>query len=176
MNPLTWDTTFRHLFERCTQLHRLGQTRSDAWYSSSDLEFLDSIGYTGQEFFDFVDDHCRYVDGPTLETALLVAAVRRDYFHVIQKNVRSTHIVPPSELPPKSAEVDGIAWLPRLMAKARAKLKGEMDPDTMFGCGGDRAFFSQHRIHPADFLRVTWAAGDDDRKIIAFVKSSERLA
>jgi len=175
MNSLTWDTTFRQLFERCAQLHRSGQTRQDSWYSNADLEFLAAIGYTGQEFFDFVDDHCRYDDGPSVDTALLVAAVRRDYFNVIQKGVRSAHTVSPSELPPKPAEVDGIPWLPRLIAKARAKLRGEMDPDTMYGCGGDRAFFTKHQIHPADFLRVTWAAGDDDRKIIDFVKSGGRL-
>jgi hypothetical protein len=46
-----------------------------------------------------------------------------------------------------------------------------MDPDTMFGCGGDRAFLSKYDIHPADFLRVVWAAGDDDQKILAYVKS-----
>lgn len=171
----TWDTTFRHLFERCAQLHRSGQTSHASWYGEQDLVFLDSIGCTGQEFFDFVDDHCRYADGPSLETALLVAAVRRDFFYVVQKGVRSTHMVPPSELPPKPAAVDGIPWLPRLIVKARAKLRGEMDQDTMYGCGGDRMFFTQHAIHPADFLRVTWAAGDDDRKIIDFVKGAGRL-
>ena len=174
MNDQTWDTTFRELFERCAKLHRAGDARGVNWFTANDKAFLDSIGYTTQEFFDFVDDHCRYgAEGPTLETALLVAAVRRDYFRVVQNGKRSGKIVPPSELPPKPAMVDGIAWLPRLIVKARAKLKGEMDPDTMFGCGGDRAFFEQHKLHPADFLRVAWAAGDDDRKIIDFVKTGK---
>lgn len=172
MNDQTWDTTFCELFERCAKLHRAGDARGEKWFTDSDTAFLDSIGYTTQEFFDFVDDHCRYgAEGPTLETSLLVAAVRRDYFRVIQNGQRTGKIVQPSELPPKPAAVDGIPWLPRLIVKARAKLKGEMDPDTMFGCGGDRAFFVQHKLHPADFLRVIWAAGDDDRKIIDFVKT-----
>lgn len=174
MNNQTWDTTFRELFERCAKLHRGGDSRGEKWFTAADKAFLDSIGHTTQEFFDFVDDHCRYgAEGPTLETALLVAAVRRDYFKTIMHGQRSGKIVPPSELPPKPAMVDGIPWLPRLIVKARAKLKGEMDPDTMFGCGGDRAFFTQHKIHPADFLRVAWAAGDDDRKIIDFVKTGK---
>lgn len=174
MNNQTWDTTFRELFERCAKLHRGGDSRGEKWFTAADKAFLDSIGHTQQEFFDFVDDHCRYgAEGPTLETALLVAAVRRDYFKTIMHGQRSGKIVPPGELPPKPAMVDGIAWLPRLIVKARAKLKGEMDPDTMYGCGGDRAFFTQHQIHPADFLRVTWAAGDDDRKIIDFVKTGK---
>ena len=174
MNNQTWDTTFRELFERCAKLHRAGDARGVNWFTANDKAFLDSIGYTTQEFFDFVDDHCRYgAEGPTLETALLVAAVRRDYFRVVQNGRRTGKTVPPSELPPKPAAVDGIPWLPRLIVKARAKLKGEMDPDTMFGCGGDRAFFEQHKLHPADFLRVAWAAGDDDRKIIDFVKTGK---
>lgn len=172
MNDTTWDSAFCELFERCAKLHRAGDSRGEKWFSDADKAFLASIGYTTQEFFDFVDDHCRYGDeGPTLETALLVAAVRRDYFNVILKRQWSGKTVPPSALPPKPAAVDGIPWLPRLIVKARAKLVGEMDPDTMYGCGGDRAFFREHHIHPADFLRVTWAADGDDRKIIDWVKS-----
>ena len=30
---------------------------------------------------------------------------------------------------------------------------------------------SSDSLHPADFLRVTWAADEDDRKIIDWVKS-----
>ena len=173
MNDQTWDTTFRELFERCAKLHRGGDTSGAKWFSAADQAFLEGIGCTTQEFFDFVDDHCRYgAAGPTLETALLVAAVRRDYFRVIQNGRRTGKVVPPGELPPKAAAVAGMPWLPRLIVKARAKLQGEMDPDTMFGCGGDRAFFEQHKLHPADFLRVTWAAGDDDRKIIEWVKKA----
>ncbi len=170
----TWDTTFRELFERCAKQHRGGDTRAVSWYTEADKTFLDSIGYTTQEFFDFVDDHCRYeAEGPTLETSLLVAAVRRDYFRVVQNGERSGKTVAPSELPAKTEAVEGMTWLPRLIVKARAKLHGEMDPDTMFGCGGDRAFFEQHKLHPADFLRVTWAAGDDDQKIIDFAKTGK---
>ena len=172
MNDQNWDTTFRALFERCAKLHHAGDTRGEKWFTDADKAFLTSIGHTTQEFFDFVDDHCRYGnEGPTLETALLVASVRRDYFKVMMAEKFSGKIVSPSELPPKPAAVDGIPWLPRLIVKARAKLRGEMDPDTMFGCGGDRAFFREHQLHAADFLRVTWAAGDDDRKIIEWVKS-----
>ena len=172
----TWSTTFRHLYERCVALHRSGKTDHGQWFSAADTAFLDSIGYTEQEFFDFVDDFCRYGQQPTMEVALLVAAARRDYFLVVQKGKRSGKTVAPSELPAKSAAVDGIAWLPRIIVKARAKLAGEMDPDTMYGCGGDRDFLSRHDIDPADFLRVVWAAGDDDRRIIDYVKSAAGLA
>jgi hypothetical protein len=61
-----------------------------------------------------------------------------------------------------------------LIVKARAKLRGEMPTELMYGCGGDRAFLRKTGIHPADFLRVTWAAGEDDRKIVAYVQSKVR--
>ena len=174
MSQHTWDTTFRRLFDGGIKQFQSGKTDPSTWFSASDKSFLASIGYKEQEFFDFVDDHCRYSDGPSPETALLVAAVRRDYLRAVQKGVTSTKTVKPSELPAKSAEMGGIVWLPRLIAKARAKLRGEMDPDTMYGCGGDRAFFSEHDIHPADLLRAVWAAEDDDQKILDYVKSGGR--
>jgi hypothetical protein len=174
MSQHTWDITFRRLFDWGIKQFQSGKTDPSGWFSAADKSFLASIGYTEQEFFDFVDDHCRYSDGPTPETALLVAAVRRDYLRTVQKGVKSTKKVAPGELPAKSAALAGMVWLPRLIAKARAKLRGEMDPDTMYGCGGDRAFFVQHDVHPADLLRVVWAAGDDDQKIVDYVKSGGR--
>lgn len=172
MSDYTWEQTFADLFRRCVHKYDAGDRDFTKWYSTDELHFLKSIGYREREFFDFVEDHCDADGGePTLETALLVASVRRDYFTVIQHGKRSDHIVKPGQLPAKSAEIDGIVWLPRILVKARAKLRGEMDPDTMFGCGGDRAFLSKHDIHPADFLRRVWAAGEDDGPVIDFVKS-----
>lgn len=167
----SWDQNFKALFDRCVQAHRGGNTNQNLWYSADDKAFLGSIGCTPQEFFDFVDDHVRYSDGPSFETALLIAAARRDYYTAVQRGMASAHRVDPTTLPAKTASVEGISWLPRLIVKARAKLCGEMDPDTMYGCGGDRAFFAQHKLHPADFLRVVWAAGDDDKRIIDYVKT-----
>lgn len=166
-----WATQFRDLFDRCVDKYKRGDARYDGWFGKADLEFLAAIGYRQRELFDFVEDHCNEDDEPSKETALLIAAVRRDYFLVEQKGVPSTKIVNPSELPPKPAEMDGIPWLPRIIVKAEAKLRGEMDPDTMFGCGGDRAFCSRHHIHPADFLRVVWAARGDKDRVLQFVKT-----
>ncbi len=67
-----------------------------------------------------------------------------------------------------------MAYLPRILAKGRAKLRGELDPDLMFGCGGDRRFFKNHGdIHPADFLRHVWAAGDNDQKVADWIKAQQ---
>lgn len=167
-----WDSYFVELFDACVDEYDAGNKDFPSWFSDEDLDFLDSIGHTPREFFDFVEDNVTSDGaGPTGTTALLVAAVRRDYFLVVQKGVRSTSVIPASYLPPKTAELAGHVWLPRIIAKARAKLQGRLDDDTMYCCGGDRAFLSRHNIHPADFLRAVWAAGDDDQKIIAFLQA-----
>lgn len=167
-----WDGYFAELFNSCVEQYDEGNKDYEEWFDDEDLNFLEAIGCKERELFDFVEDHCiSEGQDPTATTALLIAAVRRDYFLTIQKGVPSTHVITPGDLPAKNAELDGIVWLPRIIVKARAKLRGEMDPDTMFGCGGDRAFLSEHKIHPADFLRVVWAAKGDKQRILAFVKS-----
>lgn len=172
MKHYLWDSYFVELFDACVDEYDEGNHDYESWFSDEDQEFLRSIGCREREFFDFVEDNVTSGgENPTAITALLVAAVRRDYFLTIQQGVPSAHIVAPSELPAKTAELDGIVWLPRILVKARAKLRGEMDPDTMFGCGGDRAFLEKFDIHPADFLRVVWAAGDDDARVLAYVKA-----
>jgi hypothetical protein len=79
-----------------------------------------------------------------------------------------------ADLPAKSAAVDGIAWLPRLIVKARLKLRGEMPADLMYGCGGDRPFLRGVNLTLAQFLELVRDAGDDDRKVIEAVKRSAR--
>jgi hypothetical protein len=167
-----WAAHFGELFVYCCDAYEEGMTNHEEWFDQEDFDFLKSIGCKPREIFDFVEDCCGAEgEEPTPETALLVASVRRDYFLVEQHGKESTKVVTPAELPAKTAELEGIEWLPRIIAKANAKLRGEMDPDTMFGCGGDRAFLSKHKIHPADFLRAVWAAKGDEAKILGYVKT-----
>jgi hypothetical protein len=86
------------------------------------------------------------------------------------KGKSTGRVVPMSQLPAKSAQVDGIAWLPRLIVKARIKLRGEMDPDLMYGCAGDRPFLRERNLTLAQFLQLVWDSGSDDRRIIDAVK------
>ena len=71
--------------------------------------------------------------------------------------------------------MDGIAWLPRLIVKARVKLRGEMPADLMYGCGGDRPFLDDMNMNLPGFLKLVWECGDDDRRIINAVKKSAGL-
>lgn len=169
---MIWSDQFLELYRRCLAAYRRGNKDFMSYYSDADLSFLGSIGYKPRELFDFVED---FVDEgePSESTALLIAAVRRDFFLVVQNGEASQHEISRDELPSFGDELEGIAYLPRIITKARAKLQGELDPDMMFGCGGDRKFLREHgEIPPADFLRHVWAAEEDDQQIVAFVKGA----
>jgi hypothetical protein len=170
MSDFQWDRNFSDLFERCAARYRGGDDDFNGYYTLADRAFLAAIGCKPRELFDFVED---WIDGgePAPTTALMVAAVRRDFFLHVQQGVASSREMRESELPARDATLAGIAWLPRILQKARNKLRGENHPDIMFCCGGDRRFLREHGVHPADFLRVVWAAKDDDAKVVEFVKS-----
>lgn len=166
---MTWNDTFLALFDRCVAVYRSGNQNFETYYTPDDLEFLGEIGCKPREFFDFVEDFCE--DGePSVSTALLVAAVRRDYFLAVQKGASGGPLLTRDDIPTFGDALEGMPYLPRMLAKARAKLRGELDPDLMFCCGGDRNFLRKHGgIHPADFLRRVWAAGEDDRRLADWV-------
>ncbi len=168
---MTWNDVFLALFDRCAARFQAGDTDFKNYYDAADLAFLADIGCQTREFFDFVEDFCGEGQ-PSISTALLIAAVRRDYFLALQDRVCSETRLTANDIPTFGDELDGMAYLPRIIAKGRAKLRGELDPDLMFGCGGDRRFLRTHGdIHPADFLRNVWSAGDDDLKVAEWIKS-----
>ncbi|MEM7385681.1 MAG: hypothetical protein AAF514_12115 [Verrucomicrobiota bacterium] len=170
MTEHLWDTEFSQLFTRCLDRYREGDTDLQNYYTKEDLAFLFSIGYKPREFFDFVEDFAD--EGkPSPTTAVLIASVRRDFFHTIQKGELSENELMPEDLPARDADLEGFVWLPRIIAKAEAKLRGELNPEIMFCCGGDRAFLTRHHVHPADFLRVTWAARGNHEAIANYVKA-----
>lgn len=166
---MTWNDSFLALFDRCVAEFQSGNVDFETYYTPENLAFLARIGCQPRELFDFVEDFCGEGE-PSISTALLVAAVRRDYFHTIQKGIPSDQVLTRDDVPSFGDELRGMPYLPRLLAKGRAKLRGELDPDLMFGCGGDRNFMKKHGdIHPADFLRHLWAAGADDEKIANWI-------
>ena len=170
MSEYDWPIRFREVYDAATQRYAKGERNPNRLFSKSELEFLGSIGCTAQELFDFIDDLARYGE-PTYETTLLTTAVRRDYFRLVQNGVHSTKQIDMDDLPAKTDGVDGIAWLPRLIEKARAKLRGEMPPELMYGCGGDRPFLRSVNVELAEFLRLVWLCGDDNRRIVEYVKN-----
>jgi hypothetical protein len=168
-----WKLEFRNIWDRAVAAWKQGKHSAKAMFSPEDVAFLTSIGCTAQELFDFVDDSLNYGD-LDYETALAVTGIRRRYFLEVMQGKSTGRVVPMSTLPAKSAKVDGIAWLPRLIAKARIKLRGEMEPDLMYGCGGDRPFLREHNLTLSEFLQLVWDKGDDDRAIVEAVKAAAR--
>ncbi len=169
----TWRAEFSRLFNASVAKYQAGYEKAAGLVDDKGQAFLASIGYTEQEFFDFVEDFARGGE-PTLETALQIAEVRRDYFLKEQNGTRSSRVVSMADLPAKDAQVEGIGWLPRIIPKAEAKLRGEMPPDLMYGCGGDRKFFRTNHVDPAKFLRQVWSAQGDETKIVAWVKAQAK--
>ncbi|BDS05603.1 hypothetical protein NT6N_06430 [Oceaniferula spumae] len=168
---MTWNDQFLKLFRSCVEKYRGGNDDFHSHYEPDDISFLASIGYKPRELFDFVED---LVDGgePSESTALLVAAVRRDYFLTVQNGKHSDVEISSDDIPARDATLDDVPYFPRILAKARAKLAGELHPNLMFGCGGDRGFLRKHgNINPADFLRHVWASGDDDTHMVEFLRS-----
>jgi len=168
-----WEQTFSTLFQASVKKYNQGHNKAAGFVDEAGHAFLQSIGHTDQEFFDFVEDFARGGE-PTLETALQIAAVRRDYFLEVQKGQLSSRVVSMEKLPSKDAELAGIGWLPRIIIKAEAKLRGEMPPELMYGCGGDRKFFRVNQVNPAEFLRKVWSSQGDSKAVLSWVQSSAK--
>jgi hypothetical protein len=173
MSESDWQTQFRAVHERGVAAWQAGRQDPRTMFDSADVAFLAGIGCTAQELFDFIDDFLGYGE-PDYATTFAVQAIRREYFLRVMQGKGTGKVAKMADLPAKSAAVDGIAWLPRLIVKARLKLRGEMPADLMYGCGGDRPFLRGVNLTLAQFLELVRDAGDDDRKVIEAVKRSAR--
>ena len=170
-----WSEQFRAVYDRALSAFRSGRSSVATLCDSADTAFLLSSGCSVQELYDFVEDAVDYGE-PDLETVLDVQRIRRDYFLGVLRGEWTGQVVPMSALPLKSDAVDGIAWLPRLIVKARLKLRGEMPPDLMYGCGGDRPFLRRMGLTLPGFLELVRDSGDDHLAIVEAVKGSRDAA
>ena len=101
-------------------------------FEPDEVEFLESIGCSAQELFDFVDDFV-YCGDVNYDDAEAIQSVRLDFFKNHLNGKPASRAMSMDDFPAKVAEVDGIPWLPRLIMKARAKLRGELPADLMYG-------------------------------------------
>jgi hypothetical protein len=161
-----WAGRLRQLYEKALAQFRAGNRDAGRFFKADELAFLATIGARPSELFDFAEDAGEL----DWETALLICAVRRDYFLAEQRGEPAATRLSADAFPAKNARLGGIAWLPRLILKTKARLRGELPDELMYCCGGDRKFFKDHDIHPADFLRAVWAAREDDAQMLDYVK------
>lgn len=175
MKSYNYQETLKALWEKAVEKYRAGVRSEHELFEADELDFLASIGINSREMFDYAED---FVNGgePDFATVAMVTDIRRSYFLETMKGQRSDKVVTTECLPAKSESVRGIDWLPRIIPKAKAKLRGEMDPDLMYGCGGDRNFFRTNDIHPAEFLRVVRDNIDNDEAVIDWVEARTKSA
>lgn len=170
MKNYDFASQFHAIYDQAVARFAHGKRGVDGFCSAEELAFLAENGITAQHLYDYAEDHNNY-DEPGFDIALSIELVRRDYFVNVQARRPSTAKLDETKLPAKTDSVRGIAWLPRLLPKAKAKLRGELPPSLMFGCGGDRAFFKEHDIQPAEFLGVLWRSNGNDDAVVDWVAS-----
>ena len=168
MTSYNWTERLRAIYDKAVDLYRNGNRDFAAYFNLEESEWLASVGLRPINVYDWAEDMISASE-PSWDIVLLIAAARRDYFLVHQKGVTATTVTESSELTAKDAELEGIPWLPRIIAKATCFLRGGLCHEIMYCCGGDRWFLKEHDIHPADFLRAVWASGGDQAKMLAFV-------
>jgi len=168
MDSYTYQSILKDIWESAAAKYRDGNRDPDSYFDEKTLSELASIGLNKMDVYDYAEDFISR-DEPDFETFLMICEARRDYFLTMQEGKLSEQKIAADALPPKDAEIRGIPWLPRIMPKAFAKLRGELPAETMYGCGGDRRFFKENNIHPAEFLRAAWAYEDDESKLIDWV-------
>lgn len=169
MKNFSFPAQFQALYDKAVGLYAKGQRGADSFFTAEEKAWLAANGITPQHMYDYAEDHNNYDGLPGLGHALTIETIRRDYFLNVQKGRASTTVLDDTQMPGKDETVRGIGWLPRLLPKARAKLKGELPASLMYACGGDRKFFKERDLLPAEFLAVVWRSGDNDAAVVDWV-------
>ena len=159
---------FRALYDKAVRLYASGQTGAGTYFTAEETAFLAANGINAQHLYDYAEDHHNGGE-PGYDRALAIELIRRDYFLNVQAGKASTQVLDDAKMPAKTDAIAGIEWLPRIMPKTKAKLRGELPASLMYSCGGDRRFFKEHDIHPAEFLSLVWRNENNDQAIVDWV-------
>ena len=76
-----WNDTFYDLFREAVGRYHEGHRNVDGFFTDQEIMFLSSIGCRTRELFDFVESYAR-TGAPSPTTVLLIAAARRNFFHL----------------------------------------------------------------------------------------------
>ncbi|MEO6874074.1 MAG: DUF5069 domain-containing protein [Opitutaceae bacterium] len=168
MKNYDFASQFHALYDHAVAQYAKGVREAGKLFDATQTAYLAANGITAQYLFDYAEDHANGGE-PGPDNAVTIEVVRRSYFHNVQHRRASNVILDETKLPGKSDAVRGIEWLPRIIPKAKAKLRGELPASLMFCCGGDRRFFRTHDILPSEFLGVVWRHENDDASIVDWV-------
>ena len=164
---------FRALYDQAVKLYAAGQTGAGTYFTADETAFLAANGISVQAMYDYAEDHNNGGE-PGYDRSLAIETVRRDYFVNVQAGKASNQVLDESKMPAKTDAIQSIEWLPRIIPKTKAKLRGELPSSLMYGCGGDRRFFREHDIHPAEFLSLVWRHENNDAAIVDWVVRRSR--
>lgn len=169
MKHYEFTARFHALYNQAVARYAAGHRGAATMFSAEEVAFLRENGITAQHLYDYAEDHNNYDGEPGADFALSIELVRRDYFLNVQHGRASTNTLEESSLPAKTDSIRGIEWLPRIIPKARAKLRGELPASLMYCCGGDRRFFKQHDILPSEFLTLIWRSELNTAAVVDWV-------
>jgi len=173
MSHYTFAEQLHSLYNKAVKLYASGRRGPETYFTAEESAFLAANGLTAQNVYDYAEDDTGGGE-PGWDKALAIEMVRRDYFLNAQGGKVSGRVIDEAKMPAKADAIKGIAWLPRLIPKAKAKLRGELPSSLMYCCGGDRRFFSEHDIHPAEFLSLVWRNENNDAAIVDWVAARTR--
>lgn len=167
---MEWNDRLMQVFtDAVYRYHEQAQVVVDHFFLPEERALLDEIGCAPHELFDYVKDYATTGE-PTPSTVLLIAAARRAFFVTAQRGMAGGTLLKESDIPRETEEYQDIAYLPRIIRKAEAKLYGTLPRSITYFCPKDREFLRRHGgIHPADFLYVVWGAKGDKQKVVSHV-------
>ena len=155
------------LWTKAESLYRSGSREPEKFFDEGELETLAGLGLGVMDIYDYVEDFVSRGE-PDFASFMMITAERVFYFRDEMEGKLSDHKIAESDLPAKTDKVGGVAWLPRILEKAKGKLRGELPSEIMYGCGGDRKFAKSHEFHLAEFLnKVRYSDSDDE--VVAWV-------
>lgn len=169
MKHYDWPEKLRLTYDKALDFHKAGGRDPDAFLTPNERDELATIGLVPINVFDYAEDCVKHGE-PSWEAFLLVAAARRDYFLYELDSKLAPSTLSEADLPSKKEALEGFVWLPRIVQKARAFLRGTLPKEIMYGCGGDRNFLQTHDLHLGEFLRMVWACESDTSKLLKFLK------
>lgn len=166
-------TPFRTLHSEAVASYRSGCRDAALLLSSASLALLCEAGLTAQVLFDYAEDFSRS-GWPDCGDFVGVAEIRQAEFLGKMRGQWPSAPLPEKSLPPKAAEWAGIAWLPRITAKAQCFLEGSLTPEIMYGCSGDRAFLKERGLTLPGFLAAVRDAQGDPKRVLDYVLGTTR--
>ncbi len=161
----------KNIWTKAVDLYEKESRDPANYFDKEETVFIDSIGVSPQEVFDFVEDFVSYGE-PDFEAFAQVHGLRRRYFQEVQDSRSGSRDARIASYPDPNDSHNGIAYLPRIAAKAKTKLDGSLNPDIMYACSNDRLFLERYNIQPAEFLKKTWETEGELNALASWVKSA----